>query len=70
MVDYTFFTANNRIIFNSQFGFRKNHPTTMAITEIVDSIRDELDNEDCVTGVYLHLSKSFYMVNHKILLEI
>ena len=44
---------------------RKKHSTTMAIIEIVDNTRNELNTGNNVIGIYLDLSKAFGTVNPK-----
>ena len=39
--------------YDIQFGFRTNHSTIMAIMEIVDNIREELDKRNSVIAVYM-----------------
>ncbi len=63
------FLNNNNILNDYQFGFRKGHSTILAITEIVDNIRNEVDNGNSVIGIYVDLSKAFDCVNHDILLN-
>ena len=64
---YSFFTKYN--LFNKyQFGFRKNYSTTLALIEIIDKVRKELDNGNNAIGIYLDLTKAFDLVNHDILL--
>lgn len=57
------------ILFKHQFGFRENHSTILAIIEITDNIKEELDKGNSVIGTYLDLSKAFDTVNHSILLN-
>ena len=64
---YSFLT-NNDILFDLQFGFRQNHSTILALIEIVDNIRKEVDSGKSVVGMYLDLSKAFDTVNHNKLL--
>ncbi len=52
------------ILYKYQFGFRENHSTTMALTEIVDNILKDLENGKYVAGIYLDLSKAFDTVDH------
>jgi len=63
------YLSKEHILYKFQFGFRKNHSTILAIIEIVDNIRSELDKGNSVVGVYLDLSKAFDTVNHEILLS-
>jgi len=64
---YSFLTKYE-LLNKFQFGFRKNHSTTLALIEIVDKIRKELDDGNSVIGIYLDLTKAFDLVNHDILL--
>ena len=63
---YSFLTKFN-ILYELQFGFRNNHSTTLANIDIVERIRDALDNSDQVLGIYLDLQKAFDTVDHNIL---
>jgi len=65
---YSFLT-NNNILYDYQFGFRNKHSTILALIEIVDNIREELDRGNSVIGIYLDLSKAFDTVSHDILLH-
>ena len=56
------------ILFDLQFGFRENHSTILALIEIIDNIRKEIDCGNSVVGIYLDLSKAFDTVNHDKLL--
>ncbi len=42
-----------------QFGFRRGYSTTMAVTEIIENIRKEIDKGNSVLSVHLDLSKAF-----------
>jgi hypothetical protein len=65
---YSFLT-NNNILYDYQFGFRNKHSTILAIIEIVDNIREQLDKGNSVLGIYLDLSKAFDTVIHDTLLH-
>lgn len=64
---YTFLTENN-ILYPYQFGFRKNHSTSLALIDVIDNIYSCLDNNETVVGIYVDLQKAFDTVDHNILL--
>ena len=64
---YTFITDNN-ILYEYQFGFRRNYSTTLALIDVIDNIYCSLDNDDTVVGIFLDLQKAFDTVKHDILL--
>ena len=63
------YIEKHKIIFQSQFGFRKGHSTAQAITEITNTLRKAIDNNLYTCGVFLDFSKGFDTVNHSILLS-
>ena len=65
---YNYF-ANNKLFYNSQYGFRPNHSTDLAALELVDHLITQLDNNKVPLNVYLDLSKAFDTLDHRILLE-
>ena len=65
---YNFLESSN-IFYELQFGFRKNYSTNHAILDIVENIRENLDNKTFSCGVFIDLEKAFDTINHKILLE-
>ena len=54
---------------DTQFGFRKNHSTSYALTKLYDKISCAIDNREITVGVFIDLSKAFDIVDHNILLE-
>ena len=58
---YNVFTA-------TQFGFRENYSTTLAVTQFCKHIRNETDQNNNVCAIFIDLAKAFDTVNHKILL--
>jgi len=62
------YLERNSILYNYQFGFRKNHSTSLALIDVVDNIYQNLDASLTVAGIYLDLTKAFDTVNHDILL--
>ena len=52
----------------TQFGFRENYSTTLAITHLREYILTELDNNMNICALFIDLAKAFDTVNHEILL--
>jgi len=57
------------VIFKNQFGFRKGHSTTHAITALTEIVRSSLDKTEFSAAVFLDLQKAFDTVDHNILLQ-
>ena len=64
---YSFLTDHN-ILFQNQFGFRKNNSTTYALIQITEMIKESIDNHKYGCGIFIDLRKAFDTVNHNILL--
>ena len=63
------FVKENDVLYNMQFGFRKEHSTAIALMLLTDRISNALYNGEYVLGVLLDFSKAFDTVNHEILLR-
>jgi len=63
------FLENNKILYEYQFGFRKNYSTSQAVMEVVDSIYRSWDNHEITMGIFLDLQKAFDTVNYNVLLK-
>ena len=63
------FLNTNNALFSSQYGFRKNHSTINAVTELVSHVIKAMNRRENTISVFLHLSKAFDTVNHNILLR-
>jgi len=68
MFNRLIYLERNNILYNYQFGFRKNHSTSLALFGVVDNIYQNLDASLTVVGIYLDLTKAFDTVNRDILL--
>ena len=65
---YSFIVENN-ILYNKQFGFRKEHSTEHAILQLTTQILQSFDEDQFTIGIFIDLSKAFDTVDHSILLK-
>ena len=63
------FLQEHNILFQNQFGFRKNNLTSFALIEITEKIKETIDNKKYGCGIFIDLRKAFGTVNHEILLR-
>src|SRR3978361_443327 len=63
------FLHQNSLLYNNQYGFRKNSNTENSVLDIVSDIQLKLDKKFKCLILSLDLCKAFDTVNHKILLE-
>ena len=60
-----------KLMYNkNQCSFRNNHSTYMALLDMLENIRNALDNGECTIGIFLDFKKAFDTVNHDISLNI
>ena len=57
------------LIFESQFGFQKKKSTLHSLIDIVENIRQCIENSKYGCGIFIDLKKAFDTVNHNILLR-
>ena len=57
------------ILLNNQYGFRKNHSTSLVLIHLLDKITTGFDEKKYTIGIFLDLSKAFDTVDHEILFE-
>ena len=65
---YAFMEENN-ILFENQFGFKKQNSAVHALIQITEQIRSTIENGKCGCGIFIDLKKAFDTVNHAILLR-
>ena len=63
------FLQEHNILFQNQFGFRKNNSTTFSLLQITEKIKETIDNKKYGCGIFIDLSKAFDTVKHEILLK-
>ena len=61
------FIDSNQVLYKSQYGFRKQMSTSLAIIELLEEITNSLDKHEA--GVFIDLNKAFDTVDHSILIE-
>ena len=60
-----YFTKSN-LLSQQQYGFRYNHSTSLAITDLYENLLHSLDKKLITCAVFLDLRKAFDSVNHYI----
>lgn len=65
---YKYFHVN-KLLYVSQYGFRKDHSTEFAATELIDRVHNYLDKGETPFALFLDLSKAFDTLDHNILLH-
>ena len=63
------FLVRYKILFKSQYGYRKGHNTTHATLDFVKAIEDAIEQNEYAIGIFCDLSKAFDTLNHQILLS-
>ncbi len=63
------FIDKHKLLYDSQYGFRKNHSTSLALTESMEIITDAIDQKLFSLGIFIDLKKAFDTINHNILIK-
>ena len=61
------FCFKNKILTDSQCGFRKNYSTTHTLIELQDKVLSAIHTNTFCIGIFMDLSKAYDIVNHRIL---
>ena len=56
-------------MYDSQYGFRKEHSMEFATLELIDRILTRMDNKEIPINIYLDLSREFDTLDHSILIN-
>ena len=64
-----YFLDKNNVLYKSQYGFRKNMSTSLAILELVEEMTNAIDDRKSTVGVFIDLKKAFETVDHNILIK-
>ena len=63
------FIKKHSILFIYQYGFRQGYSTTLALIDIIDKIKSQMNDNKFGIGIFLDVRKAFDTVNHEILFE-
>ena len=63
------FVEHNKLLNESQYGFRKGRSTNLALLKVVNDIMEATDRKDTTIGVFVDLRKAFDTLNHDILVN-
>ena len=58
------YLTNFNILCSSQYGFRKNHSTALALIYLHDKISTAFDRGEFAVGIFLDLAKAFDTIDH------
>ena len=65
----TDFLEKNNLLYEHQYGFRKNKCTQDAVLHLHDHIRQQMNKRNCTGAMYIDLQKAFDTVSHPCLLS-
>ena len=63
------YLEDHKLLYTSQYGFRKKHSTELAALELIDKVTFLMQEGKTPVGIFLNMSKAFDTLNHDILLD-
>ena len=63
------FINKHKLLSESQYGFRSQRSTAMAVLELIEEVTSSLDKKKFAVGVFIDLKKAFDTINHEILIK-
>ena len=63
------YIEKNKILNDSQYGFRNHRSTAMAIIDLIEYVTTALDKKKHVMGIFIDLKKAFDTIDHEILMK-
>ena len=63
------FLSKHKCIYDRQFGFRNRHSTNHALLDLIEDVRNAMNNNKFAVGVFVDLQEAFEVVDHNILLN-
>ena len=64
-----YFLKIHKLMYDSQYGFIKEHSTEFAALELINRILTRMDKKEISINIYLDLSKAFGTLDHSILID-
>ena len=61
--------TKNLILDSNQFGFQKGHSAEHTITQIINQINSNFENNEYALDAFIDISKDFDTADHQILIE-
>ena len=63
------FIDKHKSLTDSQYGFRTNRSTSLALAELIEEVTNSMDKIKFAVGVFIDLKKTFDTINHEILIN-